>query len=68
MPSQTQNKNQGVVRSDALRTIHQLRQLEYVLLGNVLTDRALREVPGIEHIPAYSLHNPLVIGARATGS
>jgi hypothetical protein len=61
MPSRTQNENQGVVRSDALRTIHQLRQLDYVLLGNVLTDRALREVPGIEHIPVLFTPQPFGI-------
>jgi hypothetical protein len=61
MPCQkTTAKYQGVVRPHALFTIHQLQQLEYVLLGDILTDTAARHVPGIEHIPV--LYAPYVLG------
>jgi hypothetical protein len=53
-------KQKGVVRPHALFTIHQLQQLEYVLLGDILTDTAARHVPGIEHIPV--LYAPYVLG------
>ena len=53
-------KHQGVLRPHALFTIHQLQQLEYLLLGDILTDTAVRHVPGIEHIPV--LYAPYVLG------
>jgi hypothetical protein len=56
----TTGKQKGVIRPHALFTIHQLQQLEYVLLGDILTDTAARHVPGIEHIPV--LYAPYVLG------
>ena len=56
----TTAKHQGVVRPHALFTIRQLQQFEYVLLGDILTDTAVRHIPGIEHIPV--LYAPYVLG------
>ena len=40
-----------MLRPGALHEIRKLRVLEFILLGNALSDRALSEVPGVEHIP-----------------
>lgn len=43
--------NEGILRAGALHKIRTLQVLEFVLLGNALSDRALKELPGVEHIP-----------------
>lgn len=43
--------DEGVLRPQALNQIRKLKLLEFMLLGNALSDRALKHVPGIEHIP-----------------
>lgn len=43
--------NEGILRPGALHKIRTLQVLEFVPLGNALSDRALKQVPGIEHIP-----------------
>jgi len=43
--------NEGVVRPHALNEIRKLKVLEFMPLANALSDRALKEVPGIGHIP-----------------
>ena len=43
--------NEGVLRPGALNQIRKLKVLEFIPLGNALSDRALKEVPGIRDIP-----------------
>jgi hypothetical protein len=43
--------NEGVLRPGALNQIRKLKVLEFIPLGNALSDRALKEVPGVRHIP-----------------
>jgi hypothetical protein len=43
--------NEGVLRPEALDHIRQLKVLEFMPLRNALSDRALKEVPGVGHIP-----------------
>jgi|GEM_PF-3360484 hypothetical protein len=50
--------NEGVLRPEALHLLRQLKLLEFLLIGNVLSDRALRAVPGIEHIPILYTDQP----------
>jgi hypothetical protein len=50
--------NQGVLRTGALNQIRQLNILESIPLGDLLSKRALKAVPGIEHIPVlYTRHS-----------
>ncbi len=49
---------QGVLQPDALAQVRQLQILDFILLGNLLSDRALKEVPGIEHIPVLYSQQP----------
>jgi len=50
--------NEGVLRPGALNQIRQLKLLEFILLGNVLSDRALKAIPAIEHIPILFNDHP----------
>jgi hypothetical protein len=43
--------NEGVLRPGALNQIRKLKVLEFIPLGNALSDRALKEVTGVRHIP-----------------
>jgi hypothetical protein len=45
------NANEGVLRPDALNQIANLKVLEFMPLANALSDRALKEVPGVGYIP-----------------
>ena len=54
----TIKNNEGVLRPGALHHIRQLTLLEFILVGNALSDRALKEVPGIEHIPILYTDQP----------
>jgi hypothetical protein len=47
-PSQ---KNQGVLQPEALTRIRQLQVLDFLLIGNILSERALKAIPGIEDLP-----------------
>lgn len=47
----TLSNNEGVLRPTALIEIRKLQVLEFILLGDALSDRALNEIPGVEHIP-----------------
>ena len=47
------SNNEGILRPGALHKIRTLQVLEFVPLGNALSDRALKEVPGAEHIQSY---------------
>ena len=50
--------NQGVLQPGALNQIRQLDILESIPLGDLLSSRALKAVPGIEHIPVlYTRHS-----------
>src|SRR5688572_21269266 len=49
---------EGVLRPGALHQIRQLKLLEFLLIGSVLSDRALKAVPGIEHIPILYTDQP----------
>jgi hypothetical protein len=51
MRRQPSQKNQGVLKPEALTQIRQLQILDFLLIGNVLSDRALKAIPGVEHIP-----------------
>ncbi len=51
MRRHTCRSNQGVLQPGALTQVRQLSILESIPLGNLLSDRALKEIPGIEHIP-----------------
>ncbi len=54
----TVKNNEGVLRPGALNEIRHLKLLEFLLLGNVLSDRALKAVPGIGHIPILYTNQP----------
>jgi hypothetical protein len=43
--------NEGVLRPEALNQIQKLKPLEFIPLASALSDRALKEVPGVGHIP-----------------
>src|SRR5215211_7591885 len=43
--------NEGLLRPGVLTQIRKLKVLEFIPLGNALSDRALKEVPGIRHTP-----------------
>jgi hypothetical protein len=58
MRRQTCRSNQGVLQPGALIQVRQLAILESIPLGNLLSDRALKEVPGIEHIPVLYTNQP----------
>ena len=47
----TKKANEGVLRPDALNQIRNLKVLEFMPLANALSDRALKEVRGVGHIP-----------------
>jgi hypothetical protein len=49
--SPTIKTNEGVLRPEALNQIQNLKLLESIPLGDALSDRALKEVPGVGHIP-----------------
>ena len=51
MRRRTSEKNQGILQPEALTQIRQLQVLDFLLIGNILSDRALKEIPGVEHIP-----------------
>jgi len=58
MRRQTCRRNQGVLQPGVLIRVRQLDILESIPLGNLLSDRALKEVPGIEHIPVLYTNQP----------
>jgi hypothetical protein len=43
--------NEGVLPPEALNEIRKLRVLELMPLANALSERALKAVPGVGHIP-----------------
>lgn len=54
------NANEGVLRPDALNQIRNLKVLEFIPLANALSNRALKELPGVGHIPILytnEIHN-----------
>ncbi len=51
MLRRTSSSKEGVLRPGALNQIRSLKLLEFIPLDNALSDRALKEVPGVEHIP-----------------
>lgn len=50
--------NEGILRPEALNQIRKLKPLESMLLRNALSDRALKEVPGVGHIPILYTSEP----------
>ena len=59
MHRQTSQDSQGVLQPETLTQIRQLQVLDFLLLGNILSDRALKTLPGIEHIPVLYTQVPL---------
>ena len=58
MRRRTSEKNQGVLQPEALTQIRQLQVLDFLLIGNILSDRALKAIPGVEHIPVLYTQIP----------
>lgn len=58
MRRQIPQKPQGVLQPEALTRIRQLQVLDFLLLGNILSDRTLKAIPGIENIPVLYTQQP----------
>jgi hypothetical protein len=58
MRQSTCKNRQGVLQPGALNRVRQLNILEFIPIGNLLSQRALKEVPGIEHIPVLYTNYP----------
>jgi hypothetical protein len=54
----TCRNNQGVLQPRALNQVRELDILQSISLGDLLSDRALKAVPGIEHIPVLYTNQP----------
>jgi hypothetical protein len=58
MHRRTSEKAQGVLQPEALTRVRQLQVLEFLLLADILSNRALKAIPGIEHIPVLYTQIP----------